>query len=125
MPITSFREGTPHQLSATHTDVLFRVGREAIANVLRHAQASEMTMRLRYAPNAVYLRIEDNGVGMDPTPAAWGFGLRSMQQRCSSLGAELRLISGPDQGCTVEVYDPCGKREEWLQKVRRALLRTA
>lgn len=81
---------------------LYRVAQEALANVARHSRASAVGLRLAYAPGAVRLVVQDNGVGFDPAmaEAAEGFGLLSMRQRLAALGGLLVVESGPS-GTTV------------------------
>ena len=73
---------------------LYRVGQEALANVARHSRASAVTVRLSYAPRAVRLEVQDNGVGFDPAVAPAGFGLQSMRQRMEGVGGTLKVVSG-------------------------------
>ena len=106
IPIVLCREGNPLPLSPTVTDALFHVGREAISNVLRHAEATTMTLALSFQSKFVVLTIKDDGSGFDQDAQRDGFGLQSMRRRCEVIDAELMIQSSPGAGCTVSVHVP-------------------
>ena len=64
---------------------------------LRHAQASEVRVRLHYQGQRLRLFIRDNGCGAQ-LPQRPGIGLRSIHERARSLGAVLRVHSRPQAG---------------------------
>ena len=68
---------------------LYRIATEAIANVERHAQASECSITFKPVRDALLLRIEDNGRGFDPHLPHDGRGLANMRRRAQALGAEI------------------------------------
>jgi PAS domain S-box-containing protein len=86
----------------------FRIVQEALTNVLRHAQASRVTVRLEPAGAGVRLEITDDGRGMRPEDrAAPGhLGLVGIQERADMLAAELDIISAPGDGTTIRVLIP-------------------
>ncbi|CAG0945693.1 two-component system, NarL family, sensor histidine kinase ComP [Anaerolineae bacterium] len=92
--------------------VLFRVVQEAINNIIRHARASKVTIKLAIHSNCTTLRIEDDGQGFDPRAAQSsdsqdnGFGLRGIQERVSIIGGEFELQTAPGQGTVVTVRVP-------------------
>jgi signal transduction histidine kinase len=69
---------------------LFLICQEALQNIAKHAQASQVDMLLACDAAGLDLKISDNGSGM-PSPAPAGFGLRQMQARASAMGARLTL----------------------------------
>jgi PAS domain S-box-containing protein len=96
-------------LSPTVTTCLYRVAQEALGNVARHAQASEVRLRIdSTASGGLTLRIGDNGKGMltglPRKPES--FGLLGMHERVRALGAVLRITSLPGSGTTIEVTVP-------------------
>ena len=111
LPIHLQREGTPHPVSLAVRDALFHVGREAIANILRHAKASSITLRIRYEFRSVVLEICDDGCGFSYKEHASGFGFRGMQRRSEAVGASLEVISKTDQGTCVRVKAPYSARK--------------
>ena len=72
---------------------LFRIVKEALANVVKHSRASSVELRLVASPNALLLSIEDDGCGL-PAPHRKGRGLSNMRQRAAELGGKMSLDSG-------------------------------
>jgi signal transduction histidine kinase len=86
---------------------LYRVGQEALANVVRHARAGSAAVRIATTHDTVSIEVSDDGRGFDP--AAVGpdhFGLRSMRGRVADLGGRLELTSTPGRGTTLRVEVP-------------------
>ena len=80
---------------------LFLVVKEALNNVLRHAQASEVRVRMTESASTVDIEIEDNGRGFEDGPARVGrrgHGLENMRKRMEALGGGFSLTSTPGQG---------------------------
>ena len=85
---------------------LFRVAQEALTNIERHAQATEVSMRLYGHKSGATLRIQDNGRGFRPDgDNAGGLGLRNMQERIEQLDGTLRVLSS-DSGTVIEADVP-------------------
>jgi signal transduction histidine kinase len=85
---------------------ILRVAQEAIANALRHAGASRLTVRLRESDGRVLLEVEDDGAGFDPAAPelrARHLGLTSMEERARRIGGELELRSAPGAGTLVRL----------------------
>ncbi len=82
------------QLSSEQALNLFRIVQEAVTNVLRHAQASSLYIRI-VSSSGEGLRVEilDNGCGFDPSEGQQGIGLDSLRQRTSELGGQLVIDS--------------------------------
>ena len=86
---------------------LYRVGQEALANVVKHARASSARVRITAAGGTVSVEVSDDGRGFDP--AAVGpehFGLRSMRGRVADLGGRLEVTSAPGGGTVLRVQIP-------------------
>jgi PAS domain S-box-containing protein len=113
----------PKRLPPQVEITLFRIAQEALTNVRKHAQASEVNIRLRKEAGHVYLSVQDNGVGMDNQAAgsrqntdvvlaggwkipASHFGLIGMQERVKLLNGDFQLTSAPHQGTTIRVELP-------------------
>ncbi|MFA7291937.1 MAG: PAS domain-containing sensor histidine kinase, partial [Rhodocyclaceae bacterium] len=94
---------------ATATTV-FRVVQESLTNVVRHAQASEVTISLRYG-SRLLLQVKDNGCGFDSAVVRklTGFGLFGMHERILSLGGALKIDSKPGIGTTLAIELPLSK----------------
>jgi signal transduction histidine kinase len=86
---------------------LYRLGQEALANVVKHARASNATVRIAATHDTVSMEVSDDGRGFDP--AAVGrehFGLRSMRGRVADLGGRLEVTSAPGRGAVLRVEVP-------------------
>jgi signal transduction histidine kinase len=95
--------------SETH---LFGIGREALANVVKHAGASKAWVSIESRPGLIVVEIRDNGRGFNPEGSHPGhFGLDSMRSRAAELGGQLTIRSTPGYGTLVRVEAPT-KAEE-------------
>jgi signal transduction histidine kinase len=86
---------------------LYRLGQEALANVVKHARASSATIRIAAEDGAVLIEVSDDGRGFDP--AAVGrehFGLRSMRGRIADLKGRLEVTSALGRGTVLRVEVP-------------------
>jgi signal transduction histidine kinase len=79
---------------------------EAIANVIKHAEATRIRVRARRDEGRVVIEVEDNGKGFDPDAVESGRGLPGMRHRAQALGGELRIESVPGQGCCWQLLLP-------------------
>ena len=89
---------------------LLRIAQEAVTNVVKHAGANRIGIKLHTEARKLYLQIRDNGRGF-ATPDVFSsrgghFGLIGMRERAERLGGELRLASNPGEGTEVEVTVP-------------------
>jgi signal transduction histidine kinase len=112
------RTGDPRLLSPFVADTLFHIGREAIANSLRHAKATSIKISLAYRNRDLVLSITDDGAGFSYTPNKRGFGLQSIERRCADIKATAEILSTPGGGCTVRVTSPYRMHRalsRWLQ----------
>ncbi|MEL6353242.1 MAG: sensor histidine kinase [Cyanobacteria bacterium J06627_28] len=73
--------------------LLYRIVQEGLTNIVKHAQASEVTLQLTRSPAIVTLLLDDNGRGFDVGQASTGFGLQSMRDRAESAGGTFTLYS--------------------------------
>jgi two-component system NarL family sensor kinase len=86
---------------------LYRIAQEALANVRRHAKASEVIVTLQADARGVRLTVRDDGVGFTPGAARDGrYGLLGMRERAALLGGRLRIASRPGQGTTIRATVP-------------------
>ncbi len=82
---------------------LYRITQESLTNIMRHANASHIGIRLFEENDTLVLTIQDDGVGLPGHRDSGGFGLLGMRERAKSLDATFQLIDGPDGGTTVRV----------------------
>ena len=94
----------------------FRVAQEAITNVLRHARARNLWLRLFATDGRLGLQLRDDGVGFDPeaarrrAAAGSSLGLVSMEERIAFAGGSLELRSAPGQGTVLLATFPLEPR---------------
>jgi len=95
---------------------LYRIAQEALTNVARHSDATEVSLSLRKTGPCVMLEIRDNGKGMDlaaqrPSPGLGkgGLGLAGMQTRARGCGGTVKMESTPGKGLRVEVTCPIAR----------------
>ena len=102
--------GTPRRCSAKVENQLLRIGQEAITNAVRHAQATRITLEVRFEERAVTLRVSDDGRGFEheyPTHDAENhYGLTTMRERAEELGGRFSLATGVGRGTAVETVVP-------------------
>jgi PAS domain S-box-containing protein len=90
---------------------LYRVAQEAQNNIVKHARAQQVEVRLQCDRSAVTLDVCDDGVGFDPDGAFPGhLGLRSMRERVERLGGTLQIESAPGKGARIQVRLSLDKR---------------
>lgn len=84
---------------------LYRIVQEALFNCVKHAKATRVKIHVQQNDAGVSVQIVDNGVGFNPTEVNGDqhFGIRGMQERAQSIGADFQLTSQPRQGTTVTV----------------------
>jgi signal transduction histidine kinase len=98
--------GTARRLPTGTEVVLFRVCREALANVRKHAAARRVSVRLCYADGAVRLTVADDGRGFDPSATNGGYGLNGMRDRVRQVGGTVEVDSAPGRGTKVSAEVP-------------------
>ena len=98
------------RLSPSAQVQLLRIIQEALSNVRRHAQATQVEVIFTPDGRDLVVEIRDNGQGFDPeaqTAVEWPtFGLQSMRERAESAGGSLTIRSAPTLGTTVTVRLP-------------------
>lgn len=94
-------------LSLEKKNALYRIAQEACHNIVKHARASTVTLRLSEQEDAVLLEVLDDGRGFDPTRSFPGhLGLRSMQERTAKVEGTIAIESVPDHGTCIRVHVP-------------------
>lgn len=85
---------------------LFRIIQEKISNIIRHADASKVSIRLQNDAEHVILTVVDNGQGFDPKTAKEGLGLKNIRTRTALFNGKMELKTAPGEGCTMTVTIP-------------------
>jgi len=102
------RNPPDHDVSAEARHNLFLLVKEALNNVVRHATATEVCLRITANNKSVELTIEDNGQGFEHVPDdALADGLRNMRQRIEEIGGQFHLESRPGAGTRIGASIPC------------------
>lgn len=108
LPVSVEIRGEPRPLSGAVNTALFRMAQEALTNAVKHAQARQAVLHLRYGEQEVALTVEDDGVGFDTVRRArlGAWGLLGMEERAHLLGGEVRIESTCGSGTRVEAVFP-------------------
>jgi two-component system, sensor histidine kinase and response regulator len=104
-------------VSSSESKTLYRIVQEALTNISKYAQATQVQIHLittdrdRDSPEeqlrqSIDLTITDNGQGFDLQQQTTGFGLQGMQERVAALDGELHITTSPGAGCQIQVKFP-------------------
>jgi signal transduction histidine kinase len=105
-------DGEPYRLTPEKEIILFRICQESLNNILKHAEATTISVVLHYTPVQFALHITDNGKGFNTSDQlanaleSGSTGLRNLQNRSALINASLTLRSEPGVGTTVTVVVP-------------------
>ncbi|MGH9846572.1 MAG: sensor histidine kinase, partial [Blastocatellia bacterium] len=102
--------GRPRPLHPILRDEAYRIGREALANAFRHAQANSIEVEMEYAASHLRILVRDDGCGIDPQALRSGGdehkGLARMRDQAEGIGARLKIRSRVRGGTEVELSIP-------------------
>jgi signal transduction histidine kinase len=87
---------------------LYRIAQEGLNNVVKHARATQVQIRLKYNVSAILLEMVDDGKGFEPEAASQsgGFGLQGIQERVHQLEGTLKIESAPYRGTRLSIRIP-------------------
>ena len=87
---------------------LFRIIQEALTNVLRHAEARRVRVRMRAARGILRITVTDDGKGVSRQQVnnRRSFGLVGMRERVHRVGGKFNIFSGPGRGTRLEIAAP-------------------
>jgi len=91
---------------------LYHIVVEALNNIVKHAAATHVSLRLTRADGYLHLRVADDGQGFDPAQRKGGLGLRNIGERVSRLGGQLSISSEPGGGTRLEAVIPYQTEEQ-------------
>jgi signal transduction histidine kinase len=90
-------------------EAAYRIAQEALHNVVKHARASHVHVRMRKDAEELLLAVTDDGAGFDTGGSFPGhIGLRSMRERVARAGGTLEITSAPGKGTSVAAHIPLG-----------------
>lgn len=103
-------EGEPVAIDKQKELILFRIIQEVLNNILKHADARNISAKISYQPDHLELLVEDDGKGFEPgehqPENGSGLGLRNMHNRAKLIGAAFSVKSIPGKGTRVQVNLP-------------------
>jgi two-component system sensor histidine kinase UhpB len=87
---------------------LFRIIQEQLNNIMKHARATEILIRLDVDGQNIYLTVADNGVGFDTSRHRKGVGITNITSRVELFNGKADIVSMPGSGCKLNVRIPLG-----------------
>lgn len=117
LPVKVTRDDLPKPLGEPASVLVFRVLRELLTNVVKHAKASQVDITINRDGDHLAVQVTDDGQGFDPGAVATqagraaGYGLFSIRERLSHLGGYLEILSAVGQGTTVTIVVPLAHQE--------------
>lgn len=105
---TEFKAEGIGDLAPDIEEGLYRIAQEVLNNILKHAQARQVSVHLYRHQQTVILEIADDGIGFEPATIRGksGLGLAGMEERAALLGGQLVVNSQPGEGTRVRVEVP-------------------
>jgi signal transduction histidine kinase len=107
-------EPIPDELPEIVAVTLFRIAQEALTNVMRHAHARVVEVRLAMSSDEIILEIRDDGAGITPEAAARSdaLGIIGMQERAVLVNGWFTISGAPRQGTVIRVGVPISMKRE-------------
>jgi signal transduction histidine kinase len=98
--------GDLRQLGEAIDTTIYRVTQETLANVVRHANATRVSVELTATPRVLRLSVEDDGRGFTVATPERGFGLLGATERAAALGGSFEADSAPGAGTRIRMQLP-------------------
>lgn len=102
-------EGQRHDVPPAVDRAAYRIVQESLTNTARHAAATTASVRIHYRPDALAVRVDDDGKAMPGTAPVPGVGLLGMRERVTALGGLLRAEPRSEGGFRVQAEFPVGR----------------
>jgi len=105
---TEIRGEGERRLSIIIEEELYRIAQEGLNNAVKHANARNVKINLKYSQKNVTLELWDDGIGFDAevARASGGMGLRGIEERVRKVGGTLEIESVPGKGTTLRIIVP-------------------
>lgn len=127
-------DGRTRDLEVVIRDELKKIGREALFNSWRHAQATKIEVEMHFGFFEFRVRFRDDGIGIDPAVLREGcvaghYGLPGMRERVAKIGGRMSLWSRPGAGTEIEIRIPSAiayrqsqrnVNQQWIRKLLRS-----
>ncbi|WP_433754513.1 sensor histidine kinase [Nocardia sp. CA-135398] len=99
-------EGPRVDMPAAVDRTVYRIIQESLTNISRHAAATRASVRIYYRPDALIIRVDDDGKAGPHNSPVHGVGLLGMRERVNALGGQLRAAPRSDGGFSVQAELP-------------------
>jgi signal transduction histidine kinase len=107
LPVIFEADTSLPELPDTYNTTLYRALQEALTNVVKHAQASQVWVDLSAEDDRVNLTVQDNGIGLDEgKQSSNGIGLAGLRERITIAGGTLNISSAPKRGTVLSAQFP-------------------
>jgi PAS domain S-box-containing protein len=106
------------KIPAAIKETIFRIAQEQLSNILKHARATKIEVRLHVDLHTVELAIQDNGVGFDVQRFGKGIGISNIYSRVESYNGVATIVSKPGRGCILSLTIPLPDVNAVLQRAR-------
>ncbi|MFC2066944.1 histidine kinase [Chloroflexota bacterium] len=110
--------GTPVRLPPSMEIAVYRIVQETLTNIRKHANATEVNLRLQFKEDKFLVEVRDDGKGfdlsrmLDSALSVGSLGLLGMKQRVEMLGGDIRIMTGEGIGTTIILSLPIQSQEE-------------
>ncbi|PKW16813.1 sensor histidine kinase [Saccharopolyspora spinosa] len=99
-------EGSRNDVPSAVDRTAYRIVQESLTNIARHAAAATASVRIDYRPDALVIRVDDDGRATSDTAPVPGVGLLGMRERVTALGGHLRAAPRDEGGFSVQAELP-------------------
>ena len=96
-------------IKGEYATAVFRITQEALTNIIRHAEAKNVKIQVKFSNSKISLKVCDDGKGIKKNnkPAQEKtFGMFGMKERAAMLGGEMKIVSQPNKGTTINLSLP-------------------
>lgn len=112
LKVTFERTGSRASLDPAMAIHVYRIVQEALSNVVRHARATQASVRLDLGADRLLLEVEDHGVGLPPEGDRRGLGLVGMRERAALVGGTVTVSTPATGGTCVHLEVPLSAKME-------------
>ena len=102
--LSGFKED---KINSNLKEVFFRIIQEQLNNIIKHARADKIQIKLDTKGDLIRLKVVDNGVGFDPSRKRNGIGITNIFNRVELEGGSAEIKTGKGKGCSLVVTIPC------------------
>lgn len=101
----------PDELMNVHLGIerhlhVFRILQEQLRNIIKHAQAKKVVIHFGVEKDKVTIKIEDDGIGFNPSSVKTGIGFSNMKRRVEIISGKLIIEAAPNKGCSIQIEIP-------------------